>query len=276
VRSHSPWACPSCRFIESADGHYCRRCGEERLGATVPGALGRRWWRTLRLLVLQPGQLTRDHNRGRRKFLVPPLALFLALNLVFFIAQSLSGFSVLSVPLQAHLEGQPYSESARETLVQRLLVTGLGRERFEDRFDHQQQTLAKASVITMVPLWALVCAAVAYGRRERYGTHLAFGLHLYAFLLLFSSAFYAAMSAVMWSLSIAGIAGIDVAAPVIDTAAGTVVLVVTAGYLWLACGKVFGESTLPRAAAVLALSTAVVVLLFVHRFAVFVLTALSV
>ena len=99
------WACPTCAARCDAAARHCSACGEQRL--PLPGwrfSLAR-WRLTLRCLVLQPGRLTADHALGRRQPYVPPLSLFLAINVVFFVAQSLSGLSVLSIGLLAPLLG---------------------------------------------------------------------------------------------------------------------------------------------------------------------------
>jgi hypothetical protein len=80
----------------AAPGNYCSACGQETHIETptvrqfvhelldqyvaVEGKLGR----TLRVLLLQPGQLTRDYLEGRRQRYVRPLKLYLSVSVVFF------------------------------------------------------------------------------------------------------------------------------------------------------------------------------------------------
>ena len=77
-------------------GKYCAACGQETLIETptvrhflhefadqyvaLEGKLGR----TLRVLILQPGQLTLDYVEGRRQRYVRPLKLYLTISVVFF------------------------------------------------------------------------------------------------------------------------------------------------------------------------------------------------
>jgi len=80
----------------TAPGNYCPACGQETKIETptvrhflhefidqyiaVEGKLGR----TLRTLIVQPGQLTKDYVEGRRQRYVRPLKLYLTISLIFF------------------------------------------------------------------------------------------------------------------------------------------------------------------------------------------------
>lgn len=106
-------------------GAPCRNCGgrvEERY-CTVCGQLGAdfhrpvwdliassiadmfaldgRLWRTLPMLLLRPGRMTRDYIEGRRARFVPPFRLFLLTSVLFF----LTVFTVL--------ENQPWMKELR-------------------------------------------------------------------------------------------------------------------------------------------------------------------
>ncbi len=108
-------------------GAPCRNCGgvvEERF-CTVCGQLGAdfhrpiwdlvsssigdmfgldgRLWRSLPMLVLRPGRMTRDYIEGRRARFVPPFRLFLLTSVIFF----LTVFTVL--------ENQPWLKELRFT-----------------------------------------------------------------------------------------------------------------------------------------------------------------
>ena len=48
-------------------------------------------WRTLKLLLLQPGELTAEYLRGRRKHYVMPLRLFLSMAVVMLLTLRVLG-----------------------------------------------------------------------------------------------------------------------------------------------------------------------------------------
>jgi hypothetical protein len=92
-------ACRNCG--EPAPLKFCPECGQETtlhpptLGeflhefvghyVALEGAL----WRTLRLLLTQPGRLTREYLAGRRRKYVLPLRLYLTCSFVFFLVLKL-------------------------------------------------------------------------------------------------------------------------------------------------------------------------------------------
>jgi hypothetical protein len=92
--------CANCGAALS--GHFCHQCGQRahvhrsllHLGEELLHGLlhfDAKAWRTLPLLVIQPGRLTRNYIDGKRTRYVSPLALFLFMVfLMFFVVSSLT------------------------------------------------------------------------------------------------------------------------------------------------------------------------------------------
>jgi hypothetical protein len=93
--------------------HYCSICGQETK-LHVPSArefihefvthyvaIEGKLWKTLRLLILKPGQLTRDFIEGRRQRYVNPLRLFLTFSILFFAVMKLTGTDILTLDSEA-------------------------------------------------------------------------------------------------------------------------------------------------------------------------------
>src|SRR5687768_16563949 len=88
--------CSSCAAPLS--GRFCAQCGERRI---EPGeqtmrhflrdsladlaSLDGKLLRTLRALIVRPGELTREFMDGRRVLYLRPLQLFLLANLIYFV-----------------------------------------------------------------------------------------------------------------------------------------------------------------------------------------------
>jgi hypothetical protein len=83
-------------------GPFCHACGQKAhlhrsighiFEELVHGVLhwDSKGWRTLPLLVAQPGRLTRDYVEGKRARYIAPLSLFLALFLLMFLSFSFLG-----------------------------------------------------------------------------------------------------------------------------------------------------------------------------------------
>jgi len=119
-------ACPNCgTWVSDA---YCPRCGQrnvERLVSTrrlvtevlddqlsLHAALPR----TLRLLLLRPGELTRDYLAGRIARYLPPFKLYLGASLVFFLVlSSVAGFESVWRRI-APVAGAAAADSARGSI----------------------------------------------------------------------------------------------------------------------------------------------------------------
>lgn len=182
----------------AGDGNYCQACGERRLDAhdeSLTGVL-HEWFESLvhvdgrivrscRELLAAPGALTASNLSGRRRPYLAPFQLFLAMNVVFFITQTLTGLSILSIPLEVHLQQGWYGELARRMLDARLAHLGLPYAAYAPRFDHQGQVIAKSLVVLMIPMLAACLAALLYRLRRAGPTHVLFATHFYGYMLLF-------------------------------------------------------------------------------------------
>jgi hypothetical protein len=91
-------------------GKHCAECGQsagvhvlsmrEVAGDVTHSLLhlDSRVWRTLRLLILEPGELTREFIAGRHQRYLPPFRLYLAISILFFaLSALLPGFSLVQV-----------------------------------------------------------------------------------------------------------------------------------------------------------------------------------
>lgn len=130
----APWAtvCQNCGA--ALDGRFCARCGQRAIPPrpTVRELVGDAWdelvgWdgrllRTVRLLVLHPGELTRAAVEGRRARYVSPVRLYLACSIAYFFAAA-----AVPVPDQASFEvgvgigsaDHPPADSAIEKAINR-------------------------------------------------------------------------------------------------------------------------------------------------------------
>ncbi len=101
-----PKQCLNCRA--PLTGKHCATCGQlgdvhvlsmrEVAGDVTHSLLhlDSRVWRTLRLLALKPGELTREFIAGRHQSYLPPFRLYLAVSILFFaLSALLPGFSLV-------------------------------------------------------------------------------------------------------------------------------------------------------------------------------------
>lgn len=225
-----PTHCPNCGAL--LHGAYCAECGQRRLRdadrrlkpllAQFFGAftnLDNRVWRTFRALFFRPGLLSSDYIAGRRARWLPPISLFVIVNLLFFLAPSLSDFTLpfddqvpgpLSLAARDHADrlapetraqieqwpGQLHSRMTARWVQARVAHRdAAARARTDGRsgytvadyaraYDARAVPISKVLIILHVPFVALVLAA-AFRRRSLYfAEHLVVALHLFTFYVL--------------------------------------------------------------------------------------------
>lgn len=201
-----PTYCPSCgqetqikppsvsEFLQQFSGTYF----------ASEGAL----WRTFKLLLSKPGELTAQYLNGRRKQYVLPLRLFLSMTVVMLLTMRLVGalqMSALDDPeLAAALAERP-TEIALELGVVRAGISG-GQffcegmpgwlcRRVQAKIDTSTRQLmqqvqkvndriaSNAGIVMFVllPAFAGMLALLFRNRGFSYTEHLVFALHLHAF-----------------------------------------------------------------------------------------------
>ncbi|MCB0532248.1 MAG: DUF3667 domain-containing protein [Lewinellaceae bacterium] len=176
-------------------GKFCHKCGEKRLRRSDLALSGffklvfekfthldSRFLRSLYFLVIRPGFLTAEYLRGRRKMYAKPISLFFIINLIYFVTIGFNNFRTYENPLESQLRN-PYGPVVEQMLDARF--TGQpesARQDFEQRFDQKNHTLAKAMLLLLVPMLALVIWLLYPG--YYYGEHLVTALHFQALMLI--------------------------------------------------------------------------------------------
>lgn len=215
-------SCPNCgHAIDDPLPNYCSHCGQEttlkpptvlefaqQFGGSIiatEGAL----WRTMKLLMFRPGQLTLEYLNGRRRRYVLPLRLFITLSVV----------ALLLMRILANLGGPTLAEIEAGIIVDRpeqnegsigignksiaiknnkVTCTGLPESwcaRIKERFVLEPAAIAKrlqdvpgnvlsyagSAMFLLLPLFAALLKIVYFSRHMRWTEHLIFALHLHAF-----------------------------------------------------------------------------------------------
>lgn len=215
-----PAACLNCREpFADPKPRFCPACGQEsnvkpptlaefaqQFGGahfSTEGAL----WRTLRLLLTQPGELTRQYLAGRRKHYVLPLRLYLTVSLLVLLALRLStqGNPAFETKLDPDevaaamvidlgrmkagtkagvffCEGLPDWTCAR--LKRRLALEPRAMQREAAAYGERFIGNLGGTLFVLLPAFALWMKLAYLNRRMRYTEHLVFALHLHAFWFL--------------------------------------------------------------------------------------------
>jgi hypothetical protein len=255
------WTCPSCSAPVTTP--YCPACGERqphpheltargllKQGAEAFTSLDGRLWRTLEDLLRRPGALTVLYHQGSRKPYIGPFALFLLTNVLFVAMQLLPSSNIFSTPLDQHLHNQPWSHFAQALVMHRLEDKGTTLDAYAPVFDEAVAKNAQSLIILMVLPFTLLLPLTFRRSRMPFAVHLAYSLHFYAFLLLFLSAALLIPTIDLW------LGGPGLASPALDDALAIGSLLMSAVYLYISAGRVYGGGGTARMfkAALLALA----------------------
>jgi hypothetical protein len=214
-----PGACLNCdQPYGSPPPRYCPSCGQETQlrpptlrefaqqfgGAYISteGAL----WRSLKLLLLKPGALTREYLDGRRRRYVLPLRLYLTISVLVLLALRWQTQVQIGSAMTPEPDGEPVRVQLQmlggraELKDGKFTCTDLPAwmcARLQRRLDKDPQLLASeltafgerfvgnlgTAMFIAVPAFALL-TLISFQRGLRYTEHLVFALHLHAFWFL--------------------------------------------------------------------------------------------
>ena len=202
--------CANCGH--TLDGRFCSNCGEERLdfhNLTVRHFLTHslheifeldgKIWRTLRALLFQPGLLSEEYCRGKRRFYVNPYRLVITAAIVFALATR-GGLQVgmTAGPVDVSLAPASVNESAsiaetvrkvdRFHLLGRLERPGVEESESErGKFHERMEKFAEPLSFANVFLLSLVLQALYGWRRKHFVENGVFSMHFMSFVLFTSS-----------------------------------------------------------------------------------------
>jgi hypothetical protein len=187
-------------------GRFCAECGQARdvhvpsTGELLHEALeglthsDSRLWRTLKLLILRPGELTLEFIRGRRAAYLPPFRLYLILSVLFFFCASLIKSHLVVVSFSE--DGSPTQMDAsrlncadvdfpwlREHPAWRPRVDHACRAALADNgasWAHLVLSSIPKAMFVFLPLVAFLNMLFYWRPRHPYAEHLVFFLHLHA------------------------------------------------------------------------------------------------
>ncbi len=264
-----PQACLNCRaLLGQPRPRFCGQCGQETnlkpptlwhfaqqfSGAylSTEGAL----WRTLGLLLVRPGELTKRYLAGQRKHYVLPLRLYLTISvIVLLMLRAMTSLNVDGAGTDINIKppgeftigagfaragikgGEFYCEGLPATICKRLKrrmdLDPKNLEREALAYGDRLVANAGVALFALLPFFALWQKLAYFKRRMVYTEHLVFALHLHAF----------------WFIALA--LAVLVPSPWVSTPAGAAVPI----YALLAAKRVYGGRWWPLLLRALLVST---------------------
>ena len=203
----APKFCPACgqesTVLPPTVGEFLQQFGGAYF--STEGAL----WRTLKLLLFKPGELTRLYLAGRRKHFVLPLRLYLTISLVTMLLMRVqAGDMDNALQFDGDISKGEYSlfrwnDDTAGPMIKDGVFSCNGTpawvcKRLARRFDTDPKGLQRqaselsqraianvgAAMFVMLPLFAAWLKLNYLNRRLRYTEHLVFALHLHSFWFL--------------------------------------------------------------------------------------------
>lgn len=277
MTDRTQWNCPSCGTPVTTP--FCPTCGERQPHPhelTLRGQLNQafeaftsldtRLWRTVGTLLRRPGALTVLYRHGPRKPYIAPFALFLLTNVLFVAMELLPGSNIFSTPLNQHLHNQPWHAFAQDLVRRRIEDKGTTLDAYAPVFNERVAKNAQSLVVLMVLPYALLLPVLFRKSRIPSAVHLAFSLHFHAFLLLLISGALVIPTVDLW------LGGAGLASQSLDNGIAIGVLLMSAMYLYLSAGTVYGGTGAVRVLKAVLLAIAAGSIFMGYRFTLLLVT----
>ncbi len=175
---------------------YCHKCGvkkynreDHRFRFFLDDLLqsltfvDNKFLKSIKVLVLKPGRLTREFLDGKRTSFVRPLQLFLLINVIYFFLQPFTFYNTFNTTLKIQINYLPYSAWATKIVNKKIDDANLSYENYEAIYNQESQSIAKLGIIILVPMFAFLLKLLFLKSKKLYFEHLVFSLHFYAFSL---------------------------------------------------------------------------------------------
>lgn len=161
-------ACLNCGTLAPASANFCPNCGQEKESRVIPLkkffsnvlseylSVDNRFFGTMKLLVLRPGELTTLWWEGKRNSYIPPFRLYILLSIVYFSVLALTESNVF-------LMGTVKLDAESGLVFQKWLPRVL---------------------FVLMPLFAGALKVLNIYHDRFYIEHLVFAIHIYCFYFI--------------------------------------------------------------------------------------------
>ncbi|WP_075350506.1 DUF3667 domain-containing protein [Algoriphagus marinus] len=201
-------SCMSCG--SDFQGAFCHNCGEKRIAladkrvihfleeafSSVFVADGK-FFKTIKILVTDPGELTRSFVLGVRKKYLSPLQLFFFANLIYFIFPLISTFNT---SLDVQMNRLPYSDSIRPVVENYLQKNEMSLDSFTSEFEKISSSNGKLLLIVLVVLQGFFLKTLFWKRQKLFlidflaGSSYFYGFYILFILVLLPASFILVMN----------------------------------------------------------------------------------
>lgn len=184
--------CKNCEHI--FHGRYCNKCGEkvvEKYERSIRFFIDStfnaftfiegKFWRTLKMVLLQPGAYTKHFAEGVRQRYMKPIAFFFVGNVIFFLFPFFG--NTFSTLLEHQQTQKGYGQIVQRVVKQQLTNKSISYAEFEKAYNDQSFNTTKTILVLIIPIFAFFVFLVNYSRTGYFSDHLLLSAEFMSFLI---------------------------------------------------------------------------------------------
>ena len=175
-------------------GPYCSQCGEKKydkhelsvkhfFSETLESFFhfDNRFFRSLKLLITRPGQLSLNYVQGKRVSFMKPLQLFLVLNLCLFITPG----NPFSIPLYNYITYRPFTGyGTKKIIADKIDKDKSNLNEYSIQFNEKIKSESKEFIFIYIPFYAFLFFLFFISSKRFFAEHLVFACHFMSIYIL--------------------------------------------------------------------------------------------
>ncbi|MEP3389376.1 MAG: DUF3667 domain-containing protein [Reichenbachiella sp.] len=177
----------------SLEGSFCAQCGQRDKDAdrSLKHLIGElinnlffvdnRIWASYKYLVFKPGIMTYEFLEGKRRKFMPPVTLFLFVNVLYFFISPLTDYSLT---LTDQMKQPTHGALATRMVEEKLTKVEMDFETYAPIYRQASDNVSKTIMILNVPMIAFFVYLLAIRKRKYYFDSLIFSMHFFTIFLL--------------------------------------------------------------------------------------------
>jgi len=173
---------------------FCPNCGEKKFDShelTVKHFvlettesfthLDNKLFRSIKILIAKPGELTLHFVTGKRVSYMKPLQLFLILNIFLFFMPA----NPFALKLYNYVTYRPFTNYNTQSIVdQKIKLNAITIQEYEPVFNEKMQSDSKEFIFLFIPFYALLFSLMFFRLNGKFIEHIIFATHFMGFYML--------------------------------------------------------------------------------------------
>jgi hypothetical protein len=207
-------ACVTCS--NQFAGKFCNRCGEKVISQRersimhfLEGAfhvlthVDGKIFKNLKLLVTNPGYISKNYAIGRRQPFMKPIPMFFVANLIYFL---LPLFQTFNTTLYSQRYSHEYGEVIAGRIERKMEERKMTFDELAKVYNAKTAGYSKLMLILMVPMFGLAFAVLHLRKNKLFADHLLIALEFMCYILFYCTIFFSLiMVTIVYLLQVMGV-----------------------------------------------------------------------